>query len=485
MTTQAMTPGTAGQVKSLTELNKAAKVASNNKDHVQALTLYRQALAMDPQSQQVQMSLGWELYRYMGTLVPNSEQVNAGALYSALREYAKLNIEKPSLLHNLVLKVTCRASEKSTRFIDFVKWWDLNNLQPEDFKVQTNKNAGTEYQPLVHGLVKSLYLKVKFGHADENTTWILNVMTKLIETGKFTDWWFDYYLGVVAIAAGELALANKYLSKTLSMKGHESWVWNKLAETYGQDQLEIRIACLQKALKCASKDESKKSSMRLELACSARSHGCYSLAREQIAIIQQNVTNSSQTQLNNLIMEAWFVNGTADTTTIELQQSLNIAASLACADMETRNGVIIHVNSEKNISCVAFSKDEKDVALLKHDKFDGIQDLPAGTFVEVKVSSNKDSNKAHDFSITTAAPSTDFCKTVCGNVRINSGNSFGFVDDNFISPALVNSACLVNMQKVTATTVLKWNKKHQDFKWEVISVLESIANPANNCVNLH
>jgi len=471
MTTQAMIPGPAGQVKSLTELTQEAKAASQNKDHKQALTLYRQALAIAPQSQQVHTSLGWELYRYMATLAPNSEQVNVGALYSALKEYAKLDIEKPSLLHSLVLKVTCRASEKFIQFLEFVKWWDLNNLQPEDFKTQKNKQTATEYPPLVHGLIKSLYSKVKFGHAGENTIWVFNVMKKLIETGNYTDWWFDYHLGVVAIAAGELALANKLLIKILPMKGNESWVWKYLSHTYGQLELEMRIACLLKALRCASKDESKKSSIRLELAYASRSYGCYSLAREQIYIIQKNVTNTTKAPLKNLMSEAWFVNGTADTTTIDLQQSLNMAASLACADMKTRNGVIIHVNIEKNITCVAFSKDEKDVALLKHGKFDGIQELPTGTFVEVKVTRCKDRYKAHDFAITPVAPSTDFCKTVSGNVRINPGNSFGFVDDNFISPSLVSAAGLVNMQQVSATAVLKWNKKHQDFKWEAISVL--------------
>ena len=65
---------------------------------------------------------------------------------------------------------------------------------------------------------------------------------------------------------------------------------------------------------------------------------------------------------------------------------------------------------------------------------------------------------------------TSAIKEITGSVVIKDGNTYGFIDNAFVSPDLVKSKGLSNGDQINATAMLSFNKKKKEWGWKCIEI---------------
>jgi tetratricopeptide (TPR) repeat protein len=132
-------------VNSLADQNKQlairARDLSRRGAHEKAADIYRTILGARGHDEEIHTSLAWELYRILKGLLA-SEHRNVYRMKSHLQEYLQLSVEKPSLVHSLILQLALKlADENAFDFARFVRLWDLENLRPEDFEHSSSNTS--------------------------------------------------------------------------------------------------------------------------------------------------------------------------------------------------------------------------------------------------------------------------------------------------------------------------------------------------------
>lgn len=112
--------------------------------------------------QQYATRMGWQIYRCLKKLDGTEPMTMVNNL---LNRYLQLEISHPSLLHSLIL--TWVASYYSTHegfdFPGFLRSWSIQNLRPEDWKGQMNKD-GKFIPSLAERCVARLFLSFPSKH---------------------------------------------------------------------------------------------------------------------------------------------------------------------------------------------------------------------------------------------------------------------------------------------------------------------------------
>ncbi|MFC1497178.1 hypothetical protein ACFLS1_01725 [Verrucomicrobiota bacterium] len=151
-------------------LEQARKVGQSG-DNEKALGLYRSAIKKLPDEQDAHTGLGWELQRRIKTLMA-AENANMDQVRNCLHEYATLQIPKPGPLHSIMLAYATRRAEKFSKYVEFVRWWDLKHLQPEDFEKQVVAETDKTYPSLVERVIKALYKSLKSQVKPDDLPWV-------------------------------------------------------------------------------------------------------------------------------------------------------------------------------------------------------------------------------------------------------------------------------------------------------------------------
>ena len=149
-------------------------------------------------------------------------------------------------------------------FIGFLRWWDINNLQPDDFERFTPKDADRSFDSRVEHVIRSIHKSASAEHNTENVKWAAEFVGQHYETFPEQEW-FPYYYGQLLVQTGDLDHARSLIIPIVRRKRTEFWAWHSLASTYGTDQEDVKLACLCKALLCRAQDQSFLVNVRFEL----------------------------------------------------------------------------------------------------------------------------------------------------------------------------------------------------------------------------
>ena len=134
-------------------------------------------------------------------------------------------------------------------------------------------------------------------------------------------------------------------------------------------------------------------------------------------------------------------------------------------------GVVSHINNAKKIVHVTTSR--RGFCLLHYDKFPDAANLTLGTFVGIKMRTDakRNINHAVSFCVIDKLPEpSDYYKEFDGHIRINDGNAFGFVDDHYVSPVLVQEYSLKDDDHVSGAAVCEWNERKGKDRWTVTTI---------------
>ena len=238
------------------ELSRQGREASRNGQNELAQKLLRQAYETCSDDADIQTSYGWELERALSNCV-RDEQPDANRVRQLLLEYGRLDqIERPGMLHSLVLAQAAKAAGKRafSGFRRFLVWWDESHLRPDDFEQYRPGDGEQAYPSVVERVIKGLY-KVAHdsGHKDDvacAVSFIGRHYTRYPEQE-----WFPYYYGQMLLKSGKTDEARGFVLPIVKRKMNEFWAWHTLGETYSGQDTERQIACYCRALACRVQDE--------------------------------------------------------------------------------------------------------------------------------------------------------------------------------------------------------------------------------------
>lgn len=157
--------------------------------------------------------------------------------------------------------------------------------------------------------------------------------------------------------------------------------------------------------------------------------------------------------------------------------------------LENYYGIVEHNNTEKGVT--NFIIGERKECFAYHDKFPLLKDLKAGDTCNVKGFYFTDSSKGTKFKVcdveTVDKRICSYFKDYSDSIKIPFGKNFGFINDYFVSPYLVEKNSLQNGYKVKCkilfclNNVKKRNRggsitQTKEWKWRVLEIEEILSN---------
>lgn len=225
-----------------------AKNLSKQGRHDEAIGLYRQALIRFPNDLELHESLGWELYR-VGKNIFFVEKINVQLAQQLLGEYLNLKNIRPSLLHSLFLRYADRLiGQEHFHLVEFLLFWDLNNLTEDDFKPYEADN-GNIYKSIAEKIIQHAAKDALSRSLPRDIDYIIPYVEEAIERFPENFWLIFYKVKLLhSINRNEEALEFSLL--VVKNKIDQFWAWDLLAEILLDIDTEKSFSCYSKALQC-------------------------------------------------------------------------------------------------------------------------------------------------------------------------------------------------------------------------------------------
>jgi hypothetical protein len=229
-----------------------AKQLSKAGQHDRAAAIYRELLRDTPGDQTLATSLGWELYRLSKGL-SDEGGANLLPIKTNLNEYLRLNVEKPSLLHSVMLQVAAKfAGVDRFNMAAFCRLWNLDFLRTEDWD-RFKTNEGNELAALAERVILQASKEAGKTKDPELASYILPYLDQALDLYPDNIWLF-LNKSKVLLALQRNEDAFKFALDVARAKSNDYWVWELLGDICCTDDSDLSLSFYCKALLCPSDD---------------------------------------------------------------------------------------------------------------------------------------------------------------------------------------------------------------------------------------
>lgn len=372
-----------------------SKRCLENNDHLSAKKYYNELkeLSITEKDEMLAKSIthlnedntkGWEIQKQIKKLL--DDNAPATQIVSLLRNYAKLNTDKPSLLHSTILSYANKIFDNFQSYFDFVKWWDLNNLTSDDYQTKTDptseKSYGSRAEKTFINIAKSIEEKELYGEID----WILPYLDKAIIYFK-NDIWLQYHKGKLLILSKQKTEARKFLLPIVRIKNTEPWSWAMIAESFVDSDTEKAVASFCRALKIGH-DDKFLTNYRVSLASLLIYKKEFEAAKfeiESVINLKIQLNQKIPDEIQKWQNEPWYESVVLKNSNLDFYELYDdIAEEILLDDLPWNIGVVDNVNLIKKICHIIFS-DSKD-ALLYMEEWHEKEPIEVGLFIKAKLS---------------------------------------------------------------------------------------------------
>lgn len=466
-----------GDSKTLGNLLRQGKQASNSGNRSEAISIYREAVKCFPDSEQASNRLAWELHRQLKDILA-SEDFDGEDVRGLLKEYSRLrSIKKPSNLHSLMLHWAAKAAVKGKlpTFFDFLYWWDITYIQKSDFERYTAPDSGIQFDSRIESVIKAIS---KVADKEQNEEKI-RFAAEFVESHyrKFPEQeWFPYYLAKLLIRLNDLNKARKLIIPVVQRKSSQAWAWQKFASTFESIDSEKQLSCLCRAVLCKGQDEDRMVTVHEDLAkllCKTNHFPEAKYEIEKVVQIRKQRDWKIPQPIQDMKSMPWFENTASVTDMSEFyKQHAKLADDLLFSELPvvTCNGIIKSINELKKVSYIALNKDE--VIKIHHAKLSQVKALEAGTIIKLNCRLDEERNIFYpiSFEISDEDLPSSFYREYSGEISIQPHNRFGFADDVYIPGDLIERYRLEDNELIKGQAIMELDKKKQKYSWRAISV---------------
>ena len=409
-------------------------------------------------------TLLWILAEFVKS-IPMSNLQELDKLFSLFNKYTF----NPSKGYSYLLK-SCLGFETWKHLIDFLEWWNLNNLLPEDYQQIELENG-----PKIMSLAERAYIayskallrlndKEKIRHFLPKIEKLMDERPNMLYPG--------YYCGKLMLAA-ETSRENALnaVMPFIRKKQSEFWIWQLLSDIYKEDA-EICLACLLRAVHCKTQEKFL-GKVRMKIASIYLSRTDYSRAKYHIEQIMQCY-----------MREGWHLPYEVQNWTRE-SCILNAAVNKSDGvDYKRITDDILLKGANKNIAIVtSIDAVNKRVVIIYGEKKRAVvkikeMNIKEGTLLNIYwiPAQNEGVKIVKAELIKDKIVNCPYIKPISGSVLKSTNKSFAFVKgqniDCYIHPKKVEKYNLKGGETVTVLAVYNYNKGKEEWSWTCMSVIE-------------
>ncbi len=401
-------------------------------------------------------------------------------LFGVIKEF---HFTKPSEAYSFIYKAFHKGYKKWSKYIEFADWWNFENFRPEDYLKE-------EYQDKKLSIAEKAYIayskKLLEGERSEQETPLGKVFgNKKINKSKINDFllkldsinenhpeyqYLPYFKAKLLLALGDDENILSSFLPFARQKRNDFWVWEVMAEIFPDDK-EIQFACYCKALSLKTPEDFLVK-LRQTFAGMLVERQMYNEAKTEI----QKVISTRKEhdwklsdQITQWTEQEWYKSATSKEDNKDLYlKYVKKAEEILFQGIPEEIIAVEFVNENRNI--LNFVKNKHKFGFFNYS---GQLDKPQiGDILKVRFNGDGQNNFYKILSAKKAEPNltSDAIKDYKGTLKVISPQNFGFVDDVFIGPKLIQDNNLTEGQTLTGKAILSFNKKKNEWGWKAIEI---------------
>jgi hypothetical protein len=422
-------------------------------------------------------NLCWQIGKLAFALCKENPIDNAKGilLFNAVKSFA---FTKPSEPASFLFKALHKLLKNTEHYIEFADWWDFKNFMPVDFNKETLANGkdimSIAEQAYIAYSKSVLPIKNPFGEVIFSKQKALDFLPKLeaIVEAHPEYQYPPYFNAKLLFALGDKDNMLPKLLPFAKKKRNDFWVWEILAEVFIDDKEKV-FACYCKALTCKSPEEMLVS-LRQKMAGILISKELYNEAKTEIKLLVET-RNSHSFKIPNEVVnwqtQDWYKNAAVQTSNFDFYKKYSpLADLLLFSDTPEETVIVEFINKDKKM--LNFIGSESKFGYFKYEKF--LKNVNIGDVLKVRFRAGNDDGMYQLYTATLTkddAFKSQFLKNVAGVLKIVEGKTFGFVDDVYVHPSLINKFQLKNGQMINVSVIKSYNKEKKNWSWKAIEFI--------------
>lgn len=419
--------------------------------------------ALSPQELTNGHTVFWIGYYAKKHLEPKSisTPIRLSQLYSKLKGFSYA----PSVGYSALLEgfIRCEAWQELNDFID---WWNLENLLPEDYK-PIKTTTGVKIISIAERAFiaksKALLRLNDPGRIEE----FLPLMDNLMDNHPEMTY-PGYFYGKLLLALGGTAEdALRVIIPFARKKATEFWTWQLLSDVFVNDQ-DKQLACLLRAVHCHTQEKFL-GRVRIKLAKLFIQRNQLDYARYQIDKVTQCFLSQGwhlPHEVECWIHQPW-INTVSPKSNSPIDY-LSITDSILFEGVEEAIAVVTNVDANSHRASLVYGYEKRTFQKLRIK-------VEAGSMVKINYITESDGKIRILSSVQTRyQDNLDYAKVVEGVIHKNPDKDFAFLktnnEDYFVSPNVVRKYGIQGGEMVKSLVVYDYNKKKEAWKWACISI---------------
>jgi hypothetical protein len=455
--------------------------------YAEALNLLWEVYERDPQwaaSPELHQQIAWAIWRFLKNLDPAAKNSFSLVQTWTSRYRMLTGISRPSLIHSVLLNQLLHLPEPLKAGFDFLDWFRFWNI-PNDFEEKDwQPFAGPEHTspPLAERACNAwcrALIRQGRGAPEEE---VREAMQRLeaISLAHPEYLWLPYFMAKIRIdvVASDPAAARRDLLPFVRRKRTEFWVWDLLADTFGEKEAAEREACLCMALTCHA-DPSFLAKVRLRLIRLLLERQAFDRARYELEAVEtlkkerkERIPAEVTQGLVLPVVAAAPLPG-AESQRAYYRETAALAENIAFENQLVR-GVGVVDGIDTHTGTVYFALTREIRGRFPAGKFRKWTFQP-GDFLELSLAKREIEGReiwqVHSLVPTKQMPPEDLFRIVTGPVKQPQGQAAGWVADVYIPPRLMDASGLHAGDAAGVAAVWSFDPKKKQFGWKAIQII--------------
>lgn len=408
-----------------------------------------------------------------------TENVEYGKINEIFEIIKDFHFSKPSEAYSFIFKAFHKGYQNWSSYLTFADWWNLENLRPEDYlKEEFNgkKIMSVAEQAYIAYSKKLLEGEPVDPFGEQRVIdkakiqSFLPQLDALIE--KHPDYQYPpYFKAKLLLALGSDGNVLSAFLPFAKQKRNDFWVWELMAEILNNDK-DLQFACFCKAL-------------------SLKTHEDFLVKlRQNFAgmLIERNLLNEAKTEIQTVIAtrsknewklpsqiiqwteQEWYNVAIAKRDNHDLYSNhVKIAEDVLFQDIPEEVVVVEFVNEHKGM--LNFVKNQKKFGFFKYASH--IEKPQIGHLLKVRFNGEGQDTfyKVLTVSKVDTGLSSEALREFQGVLKVVVTQNFGFVEDIFIEPKLIQENNLRDGCITEGKAILSFNRKKSSWGWKAILIV--------------
>ncbi|MDE7403322.1 MAG: hypothetical protein K2M87_07925 [Muribaculaceae bacterium] len=418
----------------------------------------------------------WAVRKYINRLKEDGTY-NLDVIAGIIAMLKRMEFSKPHRYYSLILDVMLQVRDAEGNpwagIADFISWWNLDNLLPEDFEKIRLTNG--MMMPSTAERAYNVYYQIlrnelaKGNMVTEAEDFLHRLDSIMAEHPEFQH--TLYHKTRLLKDLGRTEEAQQAAASFVRRRPNDFWSWAMLGDLAPND--DIKLACYCRALTCRA-DSKFLGKLKQKTAVLLAQSGRFAEAKHEIEDIRRLYDARGwhlTPETLELIDRDWYAQTQSTNSNQPFYQAMGpLAETLLYAGMPETAIMITHINPQKQLA--GFITDDRRRGYFSTKGMP--QEFGEYQIYRIRFNGEPDLTKAARF--TTCVRETDaskyegiFYRREQGELKWRPGQAFGFVGQTFVDGRLLGPWADTGIP-VELTSALYWHIKNNDWAWKAVSI---------------